>query len=273
MPNLPVIYLAAGRGSRLGELCERRPKALVEVGGQELAERAFQYLRAAGFERIVAVTGHVADQLDGRGVETVFNDRWSDENNIVSLWRVREIVRDGCVIVNCDLLFEPELARRLAATERTAVLVDDALPVDDESMKATLDCEGHLARLHKSVPLDDSVGEYIGLTRVDPADGPLLAEILDEFIAAGNVQVYYEDALEELARRRAVRVERVGGLLWVEIDDHDDLTRAENEIAPKIDVLRAASPASDSAVPDSPASNSAEPESMPTDSMAAEARR
>ena len=196
-------------------------------------------------------------------METVFNDRWSDENNIVSLWKVRKIVHDGCVIVNCDLLFEPELARRLAATERTAVLVDDALPVDDESMKATLDGKGHLARLHKSVPLDESVGEYIGLTRVDPTDGPLLSEILDEFVAAGNVQVYYEDALEELARRRAVRVERVGGLKWVEIDDHDDLARAETEVAPAIDAPQHVSLTADPAVSDS----------ATTDSVVAEAGR
>ncbi|MBK5230536.1 MAG: phosphocholine cytidylyltransferase family protein [Thermoleophilia bacterium] len=240
MPNLPVIYLAAGRGSRLGELCTDRPKALVEVGGRPLADRAFEYLRAAGFERIVAVTGHAAEQLEGHGVETLFNDRWQDENNVVSLWRARDLVARGCAIVNCDLLFEPELARRLAAAERTAILVDDALAVDDESMKATGADDGTLLRLHKSVPGGEAIGEYIGLTRVDPADGPLLAEILDEFIAAGNVHVYYEDALEELARRRPVRIERVGGLRWVEIDDHDDLTRAERELAPAIDALEQA---------------------------------
>src|SRR5665647_967775 len=95
MPNLPVIYLAAGRGSRLGELCTDRPKALVEVSGRALADRAFEYLRAAGFERIVAVTRHAAEQLEGRGVETLFNDRWQDENNVVSLWRARDLVARG----------------------------------------------------------------------------------------------------------------------------------------------------------------------------------
>jgi choline kinase len=237
MPNLPVIYLAAGRGSRLGDLCMDRPKALVEAGGRALADRAFEYLRAAGFERIVAITGHAADRLEGHGVETLFNGRWQNENNVVSLWCARELVARGCVIVNCDLLFEPELARRLAGAERTAVLVDDALSVDDESMKASVTGNDTLLRLHKSVPRVEAVGEYIGLTRVDPSDGPLLAEILDEFIAAGNVHVYYEDAIEELARRRPVRIERVGGLRWVEIDDHDDLARAEREIAPAIDAL------------------------------------
>lgn len=229
-----MIYLAAGRGSRLGELTADRPKAMVEAGGRPLVDRALELLRAAGFARIVAVTGHAAAAFDTYDVETVFNDRWSTENNITSLWQVREIVRGGCVIVNCDLLFEPELARRLAATEGTAILVDDVLAVDEESMKAT-ERDGRLDRLHKSLPLESAVGEYIGLTRVDPADGPLLAEILDQFIAQRNTDVYYEDALEALGRERPVRLERVGGTHWVEIDDHEDLKRADEVIAPLID--------------------------------------
>jgi len=234
MQQLPVIYLAAGKGSRLGDLCADRPKALVEAGGRPLADRSFEYLRAAGFERIVAVTGHAHEKLDAYAeIETVFNPKWATENNITSLWQVRDIVEGGCVIVNCDLLFEPELAHRLADTEGTAILVDDHLAVDDESMKAT-ETEGALDRLHKSLDHDASVGEYIGLTRIDPADGPRLKEILEEFIASGNVQVYYEDAIEALGSDRPVRLERIGGLLWVEIDDHDDLAKADDEIAPAI---------------------------------------
>lgn len=234
MAQLPVIYLAAGRGSRLGDLTADRPKAFVEAGGRTLADRSFEYLRDAGFDRIVVVTGHQAAAFADHDVETVFNDRWESENNITSLWQVRDVVAGGCTIVNCDLLFEPELARRLAAAEGSAILVDDELAVDEESMKAT-ESDGGLDRLHKSLPLDTSVGEYIGLTRIDPADGPRLAEILDEFIAAGNTQVYYEDAIEALAKERRVRLERIGGTRWVEIDDHDDLARAREVIAPAID--------------------------------------
>lgn len=236
--QLPVIYLAAGRGSRLAELTAEIPKAMIEVGDRPLAAHSLGYLRDAGFTRLVAVTGHAAAAFADYDVETVYNDRWATENNITSLWQVREIVRGGCVIVNCDLLFEPELARRLAATSGTAILVDDVLAVDEESMKAT-EVDGQLDRLHKSLDLDSAVGEYIGLTRIDPADGPRLAEILEQFIDTGNVQVYYEDAIEALAKERPVRLERIGGTKWVEIDDHADLARAEQVIAPAIDALPA----------------------------------
>jgi choline kinase len=41
-------------------------------------------------------------------------------------------------------------------------------------------------------------------------------------------------ALAAPGAERRVGLERIGGLLWVEIDDHDDLARAEREIAPAI---------------------------------------
>ncbi len=235
MAQLPVIYLAAGRGSRLGDLTAEIPKAFVPVGDRPLVERSLEYLREAGFDRVIAVTGHAAEAFDALDVEQVFNDRWATENNITSLWQVRDIVAGGCVIVNCDLLFEPRLARRLAETEGTAILVDDARPVDEESMKAT-EVNGRLDRLHKSLSLRSVVGEYIGLTRVDPAEGPRLAEILEEFMYAGNTQVYYEDAIEELGREVPVRIERIGGMHWVEIDDNKDLAWAREQVAPMIDL-------------------------------------
>jgi choline kinase len=221
---------------------------MLEVTGLPLAPRAIKALRAAGFERIVAVTGHAAGELDHLGIETRFNDRWESENNIVSLWQVRDIVREGCVIVNCDVLFDPEIARRVAELAGTVLLVDDEMTVDEESMKVTLNGDGDLDGLHKSLPLDAAVGEYIGLTRVDPADGPRLAEILDEMVENGEVQVYYEDALARLATERPVGIERVGGLSWIEIDDHDDLARAQAEIAPVVDrALANVAPTADAA--------------------------
>jgi nicotine blue oxidoreductase len=63
------VLLAAGEGSRFG-----RPKALVELDGQTLAERGVHLLRAGGADPILVVTG--AAQVKLSGTETVFNEEW-----------------------------------------------------------------------------------------------------------------------------------------------------------------------------------------------------
>jgi CTP:molybdopterin cytidylyltransferase MocA len=63
------ILLAAGEGSRLGQ-----PKALVELGGQTLAERGVALLRDGGADPVVVVTG--AAPVDIPGVRIVHNPQW-----------------------------------------------------------------------------------------------------------------------------------------------------------------------------------------------------
>ena len=66
------MLLAAGQGSRFG-----RPKALVELDGQTLAERGIGMLRAGGTDPVLLVTGAAEVELgpDHR-VRTVYNDEW-----------------------------------------------------------------------------------------------------------------------------------------------------------------------------------------------------
>ena len=66
------VLLAAGQGSRFG-----RPKALVELDGQTLAERGIGMLEAVGADPVLIVTGAAEVELgpDHR-VRTVYNDEW-----------------------------------------------------------------------------------------------------------------------------------------------------------------------------------------------------
>lgn len=59
-----AMILAAGRGTRLGELGRTVPKALVDIGGEPLLARQIRYLKAGGVERIVINAHHLADQVE-----------------------------------------------------------------------------------------------------------------------------------------------------------------------------------------------------------------
>jgi nicotine blue oxidoreductase len=63
------VLLAAGEGSRFG-----RPKALVRLGGQTLAERGTGLLRAGGADPVLIVAGAVPVEVGN--VQTVNNPEW-----------------------------------------------------------------------------------------------------------------------------------------------------------------------------------------------------
>jgi len=68
-----AVLLAAGRGSRLGELTANFPKALLDVGGRPILFRILEGLVAAGIRDIVVITGHEADVL---AEATGSGERW-----------------------------------------------------------------------------------------------------------------------------------------------------------------------------------------------------
>jgi choline kinase len=235
MTVLPVVYLAAGEGRRLRPLTDAAPKALLDVGGVSLAERALSSLRAAGVEEVVAVTGHAREALEPLGdliTTERFNPHYADHGNVYSLWCAREVVARGCYVVNCDVLFEDAVARALTATTGSAVLCASDHGVDAESMKAVAR-DGRLAELSKDAPVGPHP-EYIGLARIDPAHGPQLAAVLERFVRDGPRDVYYEDAIQELAAAVPIGLVPVDGLAWIEIDDHDDLALARGEMLARV---------------------------------------
>jgi N-acetyl-alpha-D-muramate 1-phosphate uridylyltransferase len=62
---LPVAILAGGRATRLGELAEERPKALVEVAGAPFIDHQLRLLRDHEIQRVVLLIGHLGDQIRG----------------------------------------------------------------------------------------------------------------------------------------------------------------------------------------------------------------
>ncbi len=59
-----AVLLAAGRGTRLGDLTRDIPKPLLDAGGQPIIFRILEGLAEAGVRDVTVVTGHLAEQIE-----------------------------------------------------------------------------------------------------------------------------------------------------------------------------------------------------------------
>jgi choline kinase len=238
------MVLAAGAGRRLESLTQDLPKTLLPVDGERtILDIALGNLRRAGLERVVVVTGYAAERVAERQaaleerhdvkLELVFNPKAEEWNNAYSLWCAREHFAQGVLLCNGDTVHPPEVEERLLAGRDGSELVlalDDAKALGAEEMKVQLTEEGLLARINKALDPATSVGEYIGLTLIEPAAAAGLADAL-EATWRRDPGLYYEDGFQEYADRGGrVGVASVGGLEWVEVDDQADL-EAAREVA------------------------------------------
>jgi NDP-sugar pyrophosphorylase family protein len=61
--SLPVAILAGGLATRLGEITQTIPKALLDVAGKPFVVHQLELLRDAGIERVVLCVGHLGERV------------------------------------------------------------------------------------------------------------------------------------------------------------------------------------------------------------------
>jgi choline kinase len=229
---MKTIILAAGEGKRLYPLTLDRPKAMLEVGGRTLIERALDSLSRAGIRdpEIIILAGHKSQKLKTAAPECLFihNQLYDSTNNIYSLWLARkELAGEEFMLLNSDVLFAPELAQKILTDGRESVLmVDDVNPLVEEEMRVMVDGEGRVTAIAKTIDAQRSAGEYIGLARFGAAFSQALFKRMDEMIQAGKTNVWYENAIAEILGDQPIYLLSTQGLPWIEIDTHEDLARA-----------------------------------------------
>ncbi len=233
------MVLAAGAGKRLHPDTEGLPKTLLPVDGdRSILDVALRNLGHLGLETVVVVVGVAADRIaervpqlerrHGVRLELVFNPKAEEWNNAYSLWCAREAFAEGVLMVNGDTVHPAVVEERLMDARETEVViaVDSEKPLGEEEMKVRLSADGLLERINKHIDPATAHGEYIGLTLIEPEAATPLAQAL-EATWRRDPGLYYEDGFQEFADRGGrVGTAQVGGVEWVEVDDHADLARA-----------------------------------------------
>jgi choline kinase len=232
---VPALILAAGVGRRLAGINAGRPKAMLDLHGRPLLERALSALEASGWPRAIVVTGHAADTIDDflahrRGaitVGTVHNPRFADTNNIVSLLAAADHLARGFCLLNSDIVFGPSILGSVLSRESGVWLaVDGDEALGAEEMKVAVDDEGRLVRISKGLDPANSIGEYIGIVKFDAPGARTVLESARKLVREGGEQLYYEDAIDRAAGELGARPVFTAGVPWTEIDDEVDYRRA-----------------------------------------------
>lgn len=63
MPDMKVVILAGGQGTRLAEETETRPKPMVDVGGHPLLWHIMKHYARCGFDEFVVALGYKGDEI------------------------------------------------------------------------------------------------------------------------------------------------------------------------------------------------------------------
>jgi choline kinase len=226
-PPVQAVILAAGMGTRLGR---PTPKPLTPLrDGRTIQRRQLDALRSSFGDDvdITVVVGFSSDLLmqASPDVRFAYNPHYASTNTSKSLWRGLSTSREGGVLwLNGDVVFDPTVLEHVLSfvrADESFVCVDTAT-VADEEIKYTLDEDGYIRQLSKTVV--GGLGEAVGINYVSSEDKPALIAHLD----ACDDQDYFERAIETAIELDGLRFRPVdiSAFSAVEVDFERDLERA-----------------------------------------------
>ncbi len=236
-PITTALLLAAGAGTRLQPLTDNCPKCLTEVRGVPILGRLVSCLLAQGFTRLVVVVGYRDEQirdyleLHASGLTVHFVDcrEYATTNNIYSLWRAREHLREPFVLIESDLVFDSHLLGLMRVCDRIAIarfqspLLGTTVSIDEF---------GRVIAFHVGAdPRVPGLGhKTVNLYSLSTATWREVVRRLDRRIAAGRVQDYYEVVFAEMVAEGSLTFQSVqfDEKRWCEIDTLEDLRAAEH---------------------------------------------
>lgn len=234
-----AVIMAAGLGTRFGQMTEKMPKGFVPFKGEPMVIDSIKTLLNCGINRIVIGTGYKKEayealKRDYPQIECVFSPRYAETNSMYTLYNCREAIgNDDFILLESDLVFEKKAIKELLnCSYENAMLItpvtkfQDQYYVEMDDQCVLTNCSTDNMQLNAS-------GELVGIHKLSNTFyKKMCAEY--EKIVDEKPKLGYEYQLLYMSQDvQPMNVLKIDGLQWYEIDDVDDLKYAEENI--KID--------------------------------------
>jgi choline kinase len=233
---MKAIILAAGRGSRMKDLTNHRPKCLVELRGKSLLDWQLEALRSAGIMEIAIVTGYKRELLTGRGLVEFHNTRWPETNMVSSLTNAKAWLNSGpCIVSYSDIFYNSTIIESLKTCKASLAVAYDpnwlelwtqrfADPLQDaETFRLT--SEHTLAEIgNKPKCVEEVQGQYMGLLRFTQIGWEEVTRIRSGLTSEQSDEIHMTNILQMIINAGRITIGAIPYVgEWGEVDSNEDL--------------------------------------------------
>lgn len=235
-----AVILAAGLGSRLGDLKKNKPKAFVEVGGATLIDRSIQLLIAKGINKIIIGTGYLNEAFDElthhyQQVVTLKNPIYDKTGSMYTLYVLHKLITEPFLLLEGDLLYEPAAIDQVLGDENDNIILASDATFSGDEVFIQSDSQGLLEGMSKDKSkLTHISGELVGVCKLTLVALESMVSFAEKQYNEHDFHIHYEDALVGVSKEVPLHVKVVDDLAWCEIDDPSHLQRALSVVYPKI---------------------------------------
>ncbi len=228
---MQAVILAAGRGTRMKELTEDTPKALLEVAGKPLLQYELEALPDEVTEIIIIVGykgGAIQQRFGGEfnGKHILYVEQDTLDGTAGALWRAKEILKDRFVVLMSDDIYSADDITACIAKDDWVMLVSESENIQMGG-SVRLDGEGTIEAIEEG-----SHGGKKGLinTNMFVLDTRLFQyPMLPK--APGSNEFGLPQSILPASKEAGIPFTTMKARAWIQITNPDDLKKAEEFIA------------------------------------------
>ena len=231
-----AVILAAGLGSRFGEVTSHMPKGFVEFGGSPMIIRSIETLIKNGIRNILIGTGYQSEYYENLissypEIECYKVDRFYETGNMYTLYKGKELINSDFILLESDIIYEEKAIQIMQQTHYKNAVLGGALTKFQAQYYLSVGDSDQLLGCSMSEDTLTSIdGEFVGINKISIE---LYRYMCDQFALIKGAENYlnYDCFINYPEIRSKFKVIIEQSLVWYEIDDASDLDYAESNIS------------------------------------------
>lgn len=243
-----AIILAAGIGKRLKNLTQDKTKCMINVNDITLIDRMLGQLDKLNLNKIILVVGYQSEKLIKyintlkikTPIEYIHNNVYDKTNNIYSLFLAKNYLESSdCLILESDLIFEDGILEDIINDERPNLALVDKFESWMDGTVVTIDENDNIENFYTKDQFSfNDIKNYYKTVNIykfsSEFSNHYYIPFLEAYIKSLGFNEYYEQVLKVISNftDSNIKVKRIEGKSWYEIDDIQDLNIAESIFAP-----------------------------------------
>ena len=236
---MKALIFNSGIGKRMGELTAHCPKSMVHLYNDEtIFERQIRLLQEAGITEVVITTGPYPEMLKAicskpcyRNMHFVFphNEIYDSSNYIYSMYKAREYLDNDILMMHGDLVFDRTLIPNLLKNHKpNTCLINKFKKLPEKDFKGRI-VDGELREVGINI-FDSNCYAFQPLYKLSRKVLRAWLDNVIKFVESNNINVYAENALNEVAKGLGIEPISYHNHFIDEVDNKDDLARVNKEI-------------------------------------------
>ncbi len=236
---MKALIFNSGIGKRMAELTANNPKSMVHLYNDEtIFERQIRLLQEAGITEVIITTGPYPEMLKNICAKSCYknmhfyfphNEIYDASNYIYSMYKARDYIDDDILMMHGDLVFDRTLIPQILKNpEENLCLINKYKPLPEKDFKGRI-INNELREVSINI-FDSDCYAFQPLYKLSYKVIKRWLDNVIKYVKNNNINVYAENALNEVAEGLHIRPFSYQRHFIDEVDNIDDLNRVNTEI-------------------------------------------